>query len=97
MSPNSPRASGGNPFPGMSANEIIDVIYRSCAVEVSTYFDETHFGQPQGIRIMNLVKQGIADAVNGQKKPIELWMLPALILLLGLSPVGAAGLVTGEK
>jgi hypothetical protein len=109
MSPNPPvqsepplfksQAAGGNPFPSMSEDEIIDKIYNSVAISVSRYFDESSFSQPQGRRILVLTKEGIENAVRGKKNnaipldpPPSLRQIYALAILLLLSPAQAASM-----
>lgn len=104
MSPNPPVQNepplfkGGNPFPSLSEDEIIDKIYNSVAISVSRYFDESNFAQPQGRRILVLTKEGIENAVRGKNiglpldPPPTLRQIYALAILLLLSPAQAASM-----
>jgi hypothetical protein len=85
-------AQGGNPFPGMSSDEIINAMYYSVALRISDYFDQTSFEQPQGRRVLVQIKEGITDCVEQRKpKPNPLQII-ALAFVLMLTPTQTAAI-----
>lgn len=69
----------------LTDSDMVDTIYMSVVLKMTSWFDATYFEQPQGKRVLGLIKDGIEDAVLGippaEITPGQVYALAVILLL----------------